>query len=301
MHSSTKLIAALLAGAGISLKKIRRAFREGFGEVEIKFDKSVVTKVDKAIEILLRSLYVDGHGFSRFSGEEFGEQPVAVGTLPKWLQVIVDPIDGTRPFINGDGNSTSIHYVYDHHFNEIVAAIIVKPSTGELWLAIDGQTKYYRYNDATETFDYVRDCHVQPINVTFPTVYVDCLHEFVRGGRYVFRPANIGYLVGALAEAGFGTFNNGSNGNHHALVANGNGSVAGSITLAIGGIQDLGGIAVVEGAGGYTAAFKLTDNRRLAECQPHDIGLNYDFLITAINEAVLVKLIAILRAALAAG
>lgn len=293
---------ALLAGGGVALDKMRKARISGFGELESKLDKSVVTDLDKLIEALLRQIYQQVPGLSRFHGEEFGAK--LLGAAPGRFGVIVDPVDGTRSLINGDSNSTSIQYVYDYETKRIVAAMIVKPASGELWLAIDGETRYYLYNEQEERFVFVRVCRTKPIQpgLAHPTVYIDCLHPFTRGGRDMFRQPNLNALFGGVVGAGFGIFNNGSNGNHHALVAASNGTVAGSYTVAVGGIQDLGGIALVENAGGSVAAFHLTKERTLKQCpDPHDIEAEYDFLVTAPTEALLATLVRILHQAIAAG
>jgi hypothetical protein len=62
----------------------------------------------------------------------------------------------------------------------------------------------------------------------------------------------------------------GSNGMHHALVANGGQGAAGAITTAIGGEWDVAGVRLVLEAGGVAAAYCVGDDGSLQEVSALD-------------------------------
>jgi len=64
--------------------------------IEKKSDRSPVTEVDKACEARIREILLSEFPGDGFLGEETGEN--AGTTARRW---IVDPLDGTRPFIRG--------------------------------------------------------------------------------------------------------------------------------------------------------------------------------------------------------
>ncbi|MBD3345985.1 MAG: histidinol phosphate phosphatase [Chitinivibrionales bacterium] len=64
--------------------------------IEIKSDNSPVTQIDKQCEALIRRKLLENFPGDGFLGEETGLQDSGNGR--RW---IVDPIDGTRPYIHG--------------------------------------------------------------------------------------------------------------------------------------------------------------------------------------------------------
>lgn len=70
--------------------------RHGIGEVDLKADNSPVTKVDRQCEELIRGELEAEFPDDGFLGEESGEAAGRSGRT--W---IVDPLDGTRPYIRG--------------------------------------------------------------------------------------------------------------------------------------------------------------------------------------------------------
>jgi histidinol phosphatase-like enzyme (inositol monophosphatase family) len=76
--------------------KLQAEARAAMGAIEIKQDRSPVTEVDRQCEALIRDRLLKAFPQDGFLGEENGELPGTSGRT--W---IVDPIDGTRPYIRG--------------------------------------------------------------------------------------------------------------------------------------------------------------------------------------------------------
>lgn len=72
-----------------------REAAQGLG-VEVKPDRSFVTRVDRAIESELRAMILDRYPAHGIIGEEEGNEKT--GAAHVW---VLDPIDGTAPFIVG--------------------------------------------------------------------------------------------------------------------------------------------------------------------------------------------------------
>ena len=70
--------------------------RRGAGEVSFKADASPVTEVDRRCEALIRGELLGAFPADGFLGEESGSAAGSSGRT--W---IVDPLDGTRPYIRG--------------------------------------------------------------------------------------------------------------------------------------------------------------------------------------------------------
>ena len=68
-------------------------------KVDFKFDKSPVTKIDKTIERNLRSLIKKKYPNHGIYGEEYTNKKINSSYV--W---VIDPIDGTKNFINGNGS-----------------------------------------------------------------------------------------------------------------------------------------------------------------------------------------------------
>jgi fructose-1,6-bisphosphatase/inositol monophosphatase family enzyme len=282
------------------MKRIRRDVLTGPTTIGVKpEDGSLVTDTDREVELELRASAAR-FGIAYF-GEEFG---FVAATRNGRYVLIVDPVDGTRPRSNLDlGGSTVIAYVYDKIDARIVFSIIGRPGTGELLLAMDGVTRLFVCDYKTDTVEFVRECAVWLYDekITRPTVYVDNPNAFTRRGEQMLTEDGLDLLDSRLRKLSLTKFTIGSNGLHHMLVALG-GVVAGAITTSIGGIQDLGGILVVENAGGCVRAFRLSDTRTLIEVSPHSYLLmegGYDFVVFAIDYNRCTILVEELRAAVA--
>ena len=109
-------------------KVIMEVYDSDSFDTEIKDDGSPVTKADNlANNIILKSLSAITPDLPIISEETFNPdilQPVG----PYWL---VDPLDGTKGFINKDGNFTvNIALIKD---SKSIFGIICAPSTSKVW------------------------------------------------------------------------------------------------------------------------------------------------------------------------
>ena len=103
---------------------------------EMKSDGSPVTVIDQAVEMRLREMISDAYPDHGIDGEEYGEINPDKGYV--W---VLDPIDGTLPFIAGiPVYGTLIALLQD---GIPVLGIIDIPATGERWVGAAGsQTKH---------------------------------------------------------------------------------------------------------------------------------------------------------------
>lgn len=106
---------------------IRRHWREGFGAVARKADRSVVTATDREVEQLLRAQIMEAYPAHGILGEEFGS--VNEDADYQW---VLDPIDGTISYIHHVPLFvTLIGLLYQ---GKPVAGAIHQPILGELAL-----------------------------------------------------------------------------------------------------------------------------------------------------------------------
>ncbi len=94
MNYSTELATALEAADRTSAIQIKG--REKMLQIEKKSDRSPVTQIDKECEELIRDTVLKKFPQDGFLGEETGQHNSSSNR--RW---IVDPLDGTRPFIRG--------------------------------------------------------------------------------------------------------------------------------------------------------------------------------------------------------
>jgi histidinol phosphatase-like enzyme (inositol monophosphatase family) len=94
VNYSTELSIALNAADTASAIQLKG--REKMLHIEKKNDRSPVTQIDKECEELIRDTILKKFPQDGFLGEETGQHNS--GSSRKW---IVDPLDGTRPFIRG--------------------------------------------------------------------------------------------------------------------------------------------------------------------------------------------------------
>jgi histidinol-phosphatase len=123
-------IRAALAGADVAL----RYFSALTGlRREVKVDGSVVTEADRAVEATIRGVLADVRPGDAVLGEEGGQSDGLSGDRRRW---IIDPIDGTALFVNGDdGWLVLLALEVD---GEIVAGVAVVPAQGRIWWAQRG-------------------------------------------------------------------------------------------------------------------------------------------------------------------
>jgi histidinol-phosphatase len=76
--------------------EVQRKYEHDLPAIEIKGDRSPVTDVDRECESLIRDRLISAFPHDGFCGEESGK---STGTSGR--QWIVDPLDGTRPYLRG--------------------------------------------------------------------------------------------------------------------------------------------------------------------------------------------------------
>jgi histidinol-phosphatase len=106
-------------------------YYHGDFEIELKPDQTPVTVADRRAEEIISKILLDAFPDHGFYGEESGTRQADADYL--WL---LDPIDGTKSFINGYGMfSTQIALM---HRGELVLGVSSAPAHGELAWAMRG-------------------------------------------------------------------------------------------------------------------------------------------------------------------
>jgi histidinol-phosphatase len=117
--------AALAAGA------IQLEHRNRLLNIQKKTDASPVTEVDKKCETVIRDMLAKRFPADGFLGEETGSDSGHSGR--KW---IVDPLDGTRPYLRGIPTFSVLIALEDG--NELVCGCMRLPALGETYRAQKG-------------------------------------------------------------------------------------------------------------------------------------------------------------------
>ncbi len=99
--------------------------------IDIKDDKSPVTQADKAAEAAMRALIAETYPEHGIYGEEDGQSNLDA----EWVWTL-DPIDGTRSFIAGKAQFTTLIGLC--HNGEPVLGIIDQCITQERWVGVKG-------------------------------------------------------------------------------------------------------------------------------------------------------------------
>lgn len=113
----------------------RRMFDPHIGlapTVEVKSDRSLVTALDRAIEVRLRSLIEEHHPHHGIYGEEEGH--VRLDAEYVW---VLDPIDGTAPFIAGVPVFGTLIALL--HNGVPVLGVMDFPATRDRWVGVVGR------------------------------------------------------------------------------------------------------------------------------------------------------------------
>lgn len=101
-------------------------------DIEAKGPQDLVSQADRQVEAHIRRRLTEAFPDDAFVGEESGHGG-AVGASGAW---VVDPIDGTQPFLLGlPFWSISIAYVRD---DVVHIGLVMNPSTGDLYAARKG-------------------------------------------------------------------------------------------------------------------------------------------------------------------
>ncbi|WP_430784401.1 inositol monophosphatase family protein [Actinoplanes sp. G11-F43] len=99
---------------------------------ELKKDGSVVTAADRAVEDRIREVLTAARPGDTILGEEHGETLGTEGR--RW---IIDPIDGTHLFVEGDDRWLILIALEDH--GEITVGVAMVPAQGRIWWAVRGE------------------------------------------------------------------------------------------------------------------------------------------------------------------
>lgn len=165
---------------------------------EVKTDATPVTLADQETETVLREMireYYPGHGIL---GEESGSE-----NRESEFCWVIDPIDGTRPFLAGI--PTYVTLVALCHRNAPLIGVIDQPVLKERWLGVKGKETVWTgdYTPATQKTDIPQALSKCLIGTSDPTLFnaetVDkyralrnaCAHQICGGD---------GYLYGRLAS-----------------------------------------------------------------------------------------------------
>ncbi len=116
---------------------IMNVYHSGF-EYEIKSDDSPVTIADKKADAFIRERISKKYCNHAFLTEESEDDKSRLNCKYIW---IIDPLDGTKNFINRDGEfAINIALVEGH---TPVLGIVMIPNTGEMYYAVKDYGAYY--------------------------------------------------------------------------------------------------------------------------------------------------------------
>lgn len=261
-------------------------------EFLIKGDRTAVTIVDEksqkiAIPIIQRGF--PEYGIRAEEGKGFFGNPDSP------IRLMLDPLDGTGGFLIGGPTPTVIFGAYDRGIKQVAAVATMEPTTGRFWFSAKGEGAYrnrfdYNKNEWIDQDSRGQKVHVSNAKMEGAHVLVDVDHTFSRklpdgSLRKILSQAGRRILSDRIENAGAKTASFYTNGGHYALVANGNPTLAGCVTTAVGGPYDIAGIRHVLEAGGDARGYRIKEREgtRLIEGIGEDIELA-DFAIAANSE-----------------
>jgi myo-inositol-1(or 4)-monophosphatase len=201
-------------------------------EIEIKADpQDVVSIADRDVETLLKTQIGDRFPDDGFLGEEFGLTEGSSGFT--W---VVDPIDGTSPFVHGMPNwCISIAVIWN---SEPVVGVIYVPSHEELYSAAHG--KGARLNGRPLMLDGKKTIRNAVTGI---------------GANHHVSPAAVGKIVEDLLSRGGNFIRLGSGALMLAYVAAGR--LVGYFEPYMHAWDCLGGYCLVKEAGGWYLPFPI--------------------------------------------
>lgn len=119
-------------------------FLETAPDIEIKADNSPVSMADKQAEQVMREMIAAEFPEHATYGEEFGITLAQSGAKQQRYTWVLDPIDGTRAFIEGKKEWGTLIALCDEGVP--VLGMLNQPATGERWLGVHGQPTMYQKN-----------------------------------------------------------------------------------------------------------------------------------------------------------
>lgn len=210
--------------------------------IETKRDaQDVVSIADREVELLINGMIAQAFPDDGFLGEEFGLQAGSSGFT--W---VVDPIDGTSPFVNGMPNwCVSIAVI---HAGQPVIGVIMAPCQQECFVSARGQ-------GAT--------LNGKPLRVDPARTMQNHVTGF--GANSYVTPERVGEIAAGITAAGGNFFRNGSGAMMLAYVAAGR--LVGYYEPHMHAWDCLAGYCLVVEAGGWVHAFN-TEGERLVRGAP---------------------------------
>ena len=238
--------------------KVVRQYQRGektFDGFETKSDSTIVTACDYASDEAGKAELRKIHEVI-LHGEESGEEGEG-DTI-----IYLDPLDGTTSFAFGGGTSTVIVAAVEKKSGEVFHCLVGEPQSGRVWRASkDTECEFALFN--TSYLKIPKSWHsvhaYRGILDGKSRVILDSCPGFTRQGRTILSTEQLNALHSHIQEKA-GIFMLGSNGLHHALIANGGKGAVGAITTAIGGAWDVCPVLLVLSAGGVARAFSRTEN-----------------------------------------
>lgn len=210
--------------------------------IETKRDpQDVVSVADREVENLIRAMLREAYAADGILGEEYGLEAGSSGFT--W---VIDPIDGTSPFVNGMPNwCVSVGLL---HEGIPVVGVISAPCHGELYAAALG--KGATLNGQKLTLDPARTVRNAVTGI---------------GSNNYVAPAFVGKMVENLLAAGGNFIRNGSGALMLAYVAAGR--LVGYYEPYMHAWDCLAGYCLVKEAGGWYHPFP-TEGERLTKGAP---------------------------------
>jgi len=156
---------------------------------ELKLDGSVVTEADRAVEATIREVLTAARPGDAILGEEGGQGEGAARR--RW---IIDPIDGTALFVEGDDRWLVLLALEED--GEIVVGVAVVPAKGRIWWARRGAGAF---EATTGDLDAARRIQVADDDTEHGLSLVPALIDPVTGENTVpYRPEVVAGLPPAL-------------------------------------------------------------------------------------------------------
>jgi myo-inositol-1(or 4)-monophosphatase len=210
--------------------------------IESKSDpQDVVSVADREVENLIRDRVAEAFANDGFLGEEYGLVSGSSGYT--W---VVDPIDGTSPFVNGMPTwCVSIAVLHDR---KPVVGVIYVPCLDEIYSAASGQGA--RLNGKLLTLGINKTIRNTPSGI---------------GANHHVAPQAVGKIVADLLQAGGNFVRLGSGALMLAYVAAGR--LVGYYEPYMHAWDCLGGYCIIQEAGGWHLPFP-TEGERLTKGAP---------------------------------
>lgn len=195
--------------------------------------QDVVSRADREVEALVRDQITAAFPQDAIMGEEDAPKPGTSGFT--W---VIDPIDGTMPFLSGLPHWCIAIAVVDR--DQTVAAATFAPVRGDLFDAVRGGG--FRANGVAQTL---------PATLTVTSAMTAI------GASHRTPPDEIAGVIARLLTAGGAFYRNGSGALMLAEVAAGR--LAGYHEPHMHAWDCIGGLLMVEEAGGHTQAFAMAE------------------------------------------